>query len=157
MKGNEALIQKLNDLLARELTAINQYVVEAELHENWGYEKLHGLERKRSIVEMKHAERLIERIVFLDGHPIVSRLEDIRIGQDVPAIVESDLNLELDAVRRYNEAIKLAVDVADNSTRDLLQGILDDEIDHVDELETQRDQIAQMGLQNFLTTVTAKE
>lgn len=157
MKGNDALIDKLNDLLARELTAINQYMVEAEMQENWDYQKLYKLEWERSMKEMKHAEWLIERILFLDGKPIVSRLEEIRIGQDVPEIIESDLSLEYDAIRRYNDAIKLATEVADNSTKTLLEKILNDEIQHVDELEAQRDQISQMGLQNYLTTVTAED
>lgn len=156
MKGNEALIEKLNGLLASELTAINQYMVHSEMFENWGYGKLHELEFKRAIVEMKHAEKLIERIIFLEGRPIVSRLEDIRIGSDVPKMIDSDLNLEHGAVKQYNEGVKLAGDVADNSTKTVLESILNDEIAHVDELEEQIDQMAQMGLQNYLTTVTGK-
>lgn len=154
MKGNDKLIDALNSLLARELTAINQYMVESEMQENWGYGKLHALEFKRSITEMKHAERLIERILFLDGQPIVNRLEDIRIGSDIPKMIDSDLNLEYDAVRRYNEAVKLAAEVGDNSTKTVLEAILNDEIAHVDELEAQRDQIEQMGIQNFLSIAT---
>jgi bacterioferritin len=156
MKGNDKLIEALNSLLARELTAINQYMVEAEEQDNWGYEKLHADEEKRAMTEMKHAEKLIGRIIFLEGQPVVSKLEDIHIGQDVPQIVTNDLTLEYDAVKRYNDAIKLAGEVADNSTRDLLKDILNDEIEHVNELEAKRDQISQMGVQNFLTTVTQK-
>lgn len=156
MKGNDKLIETLNSLLARELTAISQYMVEAEMQDNWGYEKLHEDQEKRAITEMKHAEKLIGRIIFLEGRPVVSKLEDFHIGQDVEKIVNNDLGLELDAVKRYNDAIKLAGEVHDNSTRDLLEHILNDEIEHVDELEAKRDQIAQMGIQNFLTTVTEK-
>ena len=154
MKGSKPLIDKLNALLAAELTAINQYMVHSEMDENWGYGKLHEIEHKRAIVEMKHAEKLIERIIFLDGRPIVSKLDEIRIGQDVPKMIESDLNLEYGAVKKYNEAVKLAQDVGDNSTKTVLEGILNDEIAHVDELEERLDQISQMGIQNFLTTVT---
>jgi bacterioferritin len=154
MKGNEALIEKLNNLLARELTVVNQYMVEAELEANWGYEKLHEMEEKRARTEMKHAEKLIGRIIFLEGLPIVSKLEDMHIGSEVPKIINNDLAAEYDAVNRYNDAIKLADEVRDGSTRTLLESILNDEIDHVDELEAQRDQITQMGLANFLTTVT---
>jgi bacterioferritin len=156
MKGNDKLIEALNGLLARELTAISQYMVEAEMEDNWGYGKLHEDQEKRAVTEMKHAEKLIGRVIFMEGKPIVSKLEDFHIGQDVPQIVKNDLALELDAVKRYNDAIKLAVAVADNSTREMLESILNDEIEHVDELEAKRDQIAQMGVQNFLTTVTQK-
>jgi len=152
MKGNPELIDKLNGLLARELTAINQYFVEAEMYENWDLAKLSKEERMRAITEMKHAEKLIERIIFLEGHPIVNKLEEIRIGADAPNIIRNDLELEYDAVRRYNEAIEVAQKAADNSTKTLLEGILNDEIDHVDQLEAFQDQIAQMGLPNFLTT-----
>src|SRR5690242_975352 len=126
MKGNDALIESLNNLLAEELTAINQYMVEAEMEENWGYGKLHKGENHRAMVEMKHAEKLIERIIFLDGRPIVSRLEEINIGSDVPKMIDSDLNLEYAAVQRYNAAVKLAGEVGDNSTKTLLESILND-------------------------------
>jgi bacterioferritin len=156
MKGNTKLIEYLNVLLARELTTINQYMVEAEMEANWDYEKLHEDQEKRAVTEMKHAEKLIGRIIFLEGLPIVSKLNDMHIGQDVEKIVVNDLNLEYGTVEKYNEGIKLAVEVADNSTRDMLEDILNDEIAHVDELEAKRDQIAQMGLPNFLTTVTTE-
>jgi bacterioferritin len=156
MKGNKKLIDYLNVLLARELTTINQYMVEAEMEANWDYEKLHKDQEKRAVTEMKHAEKLIGRIIFLEGLPIVSKLNDMHIGRDVEKIVTNDLNLEYGTVEKYNEAIKLAAEVADNSTRDMLEDILNDEIAHVDELEAKRDQIAQMGLPNFLTTVTAE-
>ena len=157
MKGNVEIIAKLNDLLSRELTAVNQYFVATELHENWGYAKLHAEERARAILEMKHAERLIERIIFLEGEPIVSRLGEIRVGRDVPGIVKNDLALEYDAVRQYNEGVELCARANDHATKTLLEGILNDEIEHVDHLEAFQDQINQMGLANFLTTVTEKE
>lgn len=150
MKGNDKLIAELNNLLAEELTAINQYMVHAEMCDNWGYEKLAKQVKARAIVEMKHAEALIERILFLEGKPDVSRLEKIHIGDDIPAQINHDLSAEEGAIKRYNQAIKLAVDVGDNVSRDLLEDILEDENDHLDELEAKRDQIAQMGLQNFL-------
>jgi len=154
MKGNSDVIAKLNDLLSRELTAVNQYFVAAELQENWGYAKLHAEEHSRAIMEMKHAERLIERIIFLEGEPIVSRLGEIRIGRDVPGIFKNDLELEYEAVRVYNEGVDLCARAGDNATKTLLEAILNDEIEHVDHLEAFQDQIAQMGLANFLTTAT---
>jgi len=157
MKGHADVIAKLNDLLSRELAAINQYFVATELHENWGYAKLHAEERARAITEMKHAERLIERIIFLEGEPIVSRLGDIQIGRDVPGIVKNDLAAEYDAVKQYNEGVEIAAREHDNATKTLLESILNDEIGHVDQLEAFQDQIAQMGLANFLSTVTTKE
>lgn len=152
MKGNQQLIDALNDLLAGELTAINQYMVHAEMCEDWGYGKLHENFEKRAITEMKHAEKLIERILFLEGTPIVSHLNDINIGAMVPQQVDNDHALEIDTVRDYNEAIVLAGDVLDYATRDILMGILEDEDQHVDELEELQDQIEQMSLQIFLST-----
>jgi bacterioferritin len=150
MKGNEAIVQKLNDLLAEELTAINQYMVHSEMCENWRYEKLHKNAEKRAFGEMKHAEELIERILFLDGRPIVSKLEEIKIGGDVETQLKNDLALELAADKRYNEAIALARQNGDNVTSDLLEKILKDEEGHIDELEGQLTQIEQVGIQNFL-------
>lgn len=154
MKGNEALLKALNGLLADELTAINQYMVHAEMAENWGYGKLNKAVRGRSIVEMKHAEKLIERILFLEGKPIVSVLNEIHVGADVPKQVTNDLALEMIAVKNYNSAVKLAMEVGDNATKELLEAILKDEDGHVNEIEEQRDQIDQMGIQNFLVTQT---
>ena len=152
MKGNNKLIQELNALLAEELTAINQYMVHAEMCENWGFGKLAKSVKARSVTEMKHAEKLIERIIFLDSQPIVSKLNDIHIGPDVPKQVANDLTAETDAVKHYNSVIKLAVEVADNATKEILDGILNDEDSHVNDLEEKRDEIAMMGLQNFLVT-----
>lgn len=152
MKGNQELIQALNDLLAGELTAVNQYMVHAEMCEDWGYEKLHASFEKRAISEMKHAEMLIGRILFLEGTPIVSNLNEIKIGATVPQQIDNDHAAEIDTVRDYNEAIVLAGQVLDYATRDMLMTILQDEDSHVDELEDLQDQIEQMSLQIFLST-----
>jgi len=154
MKGNVQLITALNGLLADELTAINQYMVHSEMAENWGYGKLKKLVRGRSITEMKHAEKLIERILFLEGRPIVSELNKIAIGADVPAQLANDHAAELTAVKNYNAAVKVATDVGDNATREILEGILKDEDGHVNEIEEKLDQVAQMGIQHFLATQT---
>jgi bacterioferritin len=154
MKGNEKLIHKLDDLLADELTAINQYMVHSEMCANWGYGRLHKSIEKRAVQEMKHAEKLITRILFLEGKPTVSKLKDIHIGADVPKQLESDLGAEAGAVKNYNEGIRLAGEVGDAATQDLLKGILNDEDDHVDWIEEQLDQIAQMGIGVYLSTQT---
>lgn len=151
MKGNKKITECLNALLADELTAINQYMVHSEMCANWGYERLHEAIEKRAITEMKHAEKLIERILFLEGTPIVSKLNEIKIGSDVKAQFENDLDAEYMAVKAYNEGIALAVEVGDNGTRALLESILSDEEHHIDWLEAQLDQIRQMGIQNYLT------
>jgi bacterioferritin len=152
MKGNEKLLKTLNGLLADELTAINQYMVHAEMCESWGYAKLHELIQARAITEMKHAEKLIGRILFLEGTPVVSKLSDIHIGDDVSKMMANDLAAEMRAIKAYNAAIKLATEVADNATKEILDGILGDEDGHVDEIEEQRDQIEQMGLAIYLST-----
>jgi bacterioferritin len=154
MKGNQQLVKKLNDLLREELTAINQYMVHSGMYANWGYERLHKSVEKRAIQEMKHAERLIGRIIFLDGAPTVSEMNPIRIGQDVPKQIQNDLDAEMGAVHSYNEAIRLAAEVGDGATKELLDHILTDEDEHVDWLEEQLDQIAQMGLPMYLSTQT---
>lgn len=150
MKGNGQLLQTLNGLLADELAAINQYMVHAEMVENWGYGKLNKMIRARAITEMKHAERLIERMLFLEGIPTVDKLSAIHIGSDVPKQFDNDLAAEMGAIRSYNAAIKLAQDVADNATKEILESILKDEDGHVDEIEAQQDQIKQMGLPQYL-------
>jgi len=150
MKGNEKVIEKLNFLLADELTAINQYMVHSEMCSNWGYGKLHQAIEKRAVDEMKHAEKLIERIIFFDGRPIVSQLNKITIGQDVEAQFKNDWAAENDAIKHYNDGIKLAAEAGDNGTREILESILKDEEDHIDWLEAQLDQIKQMGIQNYL-------
>jgi bacterioferritin len=143
-------MQTLNGLLAGELTAINQYVVHAEMAENWGYGKLKKSVRARSMTEMKHAEKLIARILFLEGIPIVGELNKINIGADVPQQCANDLASEMATVANYNSAVKLAMDVGDNATREILEGILKDEDRHVNEIEEKLDQIKQMGVQHFL-------
>jgi len=150
MKGNEQIISHLNTRLAEELTAINQYFVHAEMCEGWGYNRLHEMIFKRSIQEMKHAEKLIARILFLDGIPIVSELNKIHIGGEVPKMHGNDHAAESAAIRGYNESIRLAVEVGDNGTRELLESILKEEEEHIDLIETQIDQIAQLGAQNYL-------
>lgn len=152
MKGSQKLIDTLNALLADELAAINQYVVHAEMCEDWGYGKLHEKFEKRAITEMKHAEKLIGRILFLGGTPIVTKLSSIHIGSDVPKQIEYDHAAEAGAIKAYNDAITLAAEERDNATRDMLMEILNDEDSHIDELEEMQDQIEQMGLQMFLST-----
>jgi bacterioferritin len=150
MKGNEKILETLNELLADELTAINQYMVQSEMCADWGYEKLHEAIEKRAIDEMKHAEKLIGRIIFLEGRPVVSNLNKINIGATVDAQHKNDHEAEEMAIKAYNEGIKLAVEVGDNGTRDLLEEILEDEEAHIDWIEAQQDQIEQMGLQVYL-------
>ncbi len=154
MKGNEKVLTVLNQLLADELTAINQYMVHSEMCENWGYKKLHMEIRKQAMDEMHHAEWLIERIIFFEGAPTVSKLNRIRIGKTVSEMIDCDNSDELDAVRSYNEAIKLARSVDDQGTVDLLTKILKMEEGHLDWDEMQRAQIEQMGMENYLADQT---
>lgn len=150
MKGNERIIERLNARLADELTAINQYIVHSEMCANWGYERLHEAIEKRAIEEMKHAEMLIARILFLEGRPIVSELNPMHIGANVEAQHKADWQAEHDAIQEYNADIRLAVELGDNGTRELFESILTDEEDHIDWIEAQLDQIEQMGIQNYL-------
>jgi bacterioferritin len=152
MKGEIKLIQTLNALLADELSAINQYIVHSEMCANWGYGKLHDHFEKRAIDEMKHAEKLIARILFLEGRPIVSELKGINIGQEIPRQFENDHAAELKAIQAYNVAIQLAGEVNDFATRELLESILNDEDRHIDAIEALQDQISHMTLPLFLTT-----
>ena len=154
MKSDEKLLAVLNQLLADELTAINQYMVHSEMCANWGYGKLHQAIEKQAFDEMHHAEWLIQRILFLDGTPIVSQLNPMRIGKNVPEIIDNDLNAELEAVPAYNAGIRLARELNDQSTADLLTTILKMEEGHVDWAENQQAQIEQMGLSNYLTNQT---
>jgi bacterioferritin len=150
MKGNDKLIATLNALLADELTAINQYMVHSEMCANWGYEELHEVIEKRAITEMKHAEMEIGRIIFLESRPVVSQLNPLHIGATVLDQLKADLAAEQGAVQGYNEGVRLAVEVGDNGTRAMLESILKDEEDHLDWLETQLDQIEQIGIQIYL-------
>ena len=154
MKGNDKVIQRLNARLSDELTAINQYMVHSEMCDNWGYDRLHKLVEKRAVEEMKHAEKLISRTLFLEGRPVVSTLNKISIGAGVDKQLANDLAAEKDAVKSYNEDIAFAVEIGDNGTRELLESILKDEENHADWIEAQLDQIQQMGLQNYLATQT---
>jgi bacterioferritin len=150
MKGNPKVIAELNKALREELTAINQYFLHAEMCENWGYHKLSEYIKKQSIGEMKHAESLMERILFLDGTPSMQPL-DVKIGSTVKAMIESDLALELSAVKQYNHAVAVAVDENDNGSRELFEILLKDEEEHVDFLEAQMQQIKDMGYERYLS------
>ena len=150
MKGNEKIIAVLNDFLADELTAISQYMVHSEMCANWGYDKLHQAVEKRAIGEMKHAEKLIGRILFLEGQPVVSHLNKMEIGATVEAQLKHDLEAEAGAIKAYNDGIRLCLEVGDGGSRELIEDNLEDEEQHLDWLETQLDQINQMGLQNYL-------
>ena len=152
MKGNDKLVTVLNQLLADELTAISQYMVHSEMCDNWGYDKLHKTIEARAIAEMKHAERLIGRILFLEGLPVVSDLRQLMIGADIPKMFASDHKFEEGAIKSYNEGIILAGNLKDYATREILESILKDEDGHVNGIEEIQDQISQMGLQIFLTT-----
>ncbi len=152
MKGDPKLIATLNSLLSDELTAINQYMVHSEMSANWGYGKLHEHFEKRAITEMKHAEKLIGRILFLEGIPIVSDLKKIHIGSEIPKQLDYDHAAEEGAIKAYNAAIKLAGELNDFATREVLQNILNDEDAHIDGIEELQDEIAQMTLPVFLTT-----
>ncbi len=150
MKGNEKLLATLNELLSEELTAISQYMVHSEMCDNWGYAKLHKAIEKQAVDEMKHAEWLIGRILFLEGSPTMSKLNQIKIGVDIPAMLSNDSNGEQTAVQLYNKAITQAREVSDAGTADLLTKILLMEEGHGDWLEQQRDQIKQIGVENYL-------
>ena len=150
MKGNEELLHVLNSLLADELTVINQYMVQSEMCANWGFSKLHNAIRKQAMDEMHHAEWLIERILFFEGTPSVSNLNPMKIGKTVSEMISNDDETELKVVSEYNAAIKLARDIGDQGTVDLLTKILKEEEGHVDWAEIQRAQINQMGIENYL-------
>lgn len=155
MKGNEKLLVVLNQLLADELTAINQYMVHSEMCDNWGYGKLHKAIEGQAVDEMHHAEWLIRRILFLQGTPTVSNLNAIHIGSTIVDIISGDEEAEVAAVAAYNNAIALAREVRDQATADLLTKILAMEEGHVEWAEVQRAQIEQMGLQGYLANQAA--
>jgi bacterioferritin len=150
VKGDPKVIAVLNEVLKAELTAINQYFLHAEMCENWGYEKLAKHTRKESIEEMQHAEKLMEHILYLDGTPNMSDYFKINIGPNVKAQLENDLHVEYDAVKRLNEGIETCVKAHDNGSRELLEGILTDEEEHIDWLEAQLHSISEMGIENYL-------
>jgi bacterioferritin len=151
MKGKPKVVAELNLALKEELTAINQYFLHAEMCENWGYQKLGEFIKKQSIDEMKHAETLIERILFLDATPNMTELMQLDIGQNVKAQLESDLRLEVSAVAQYNRAVTIAREEGDNTSRELFEKILKDEEEHVDWLEAQLHMIKEMGYERYLS------
>jgi bacterioferritin len=150
MKGNAEILDLLNEALSEELTAINQYFLHGEMCENWGYKKQSAASKKQAIDEMKHAEDLIERILFLEGKPNLSKYQNLTIGQNVPDMVANDLKLELAAVALYNKIIDTATKKNDQGTAELLKKILREEEAHVDGLEEMKDQIRDMGVQIYL-------
>src|ERR1035438_7380743 len=155
MKGNPKVIEQLNHALREELTAINQYFIHAEMCENWGYDRLAKQIKMRSIAEMKHAESLIERVLFLDGAPSMEPLA-LSIGKNVKEMAESDLESEIEAIALYNEAARVAAEENDNGSRDLFIRLLKAEEEHMDELEIELHQIAELGYERYLTTQTSE-
>jgi bacterioferritin len=150
MQGNPKVIEVLNQGLTIELTAINQYFCQSKLCKNWGYHKLAKKHYAEALGEMKHAEQLIDRIIFLEGIPEIARYDVIRVGTDVKEQFENDLALEKHGVDHYNQAIDVCAGLKDAGSRELLEHILVDSEEHVDWLETQLDLIAALGLQNYL-------
>jgi bacterioferritin len=150
VKGDPKVLKVLNEVLKAELTAINQYFLHAEMCENWGYEKLAKHTRKESIEEMQHAEKLMERILMLDGSPNMSDYFKINIGQSVKQQFQHDVNLEYEAVKRLNAGIATCVQQGDNASRELLEKILVDEEHHIDWLEAQLHAAGEMGMENYL-------
>jgi bacterioferritin len=150
MKGNAGVIAQLNMALREELSAINQYFLHAEMQHSWGYHKLGAYIKKQSIDEMKHAEKLIERILFLDATPKMEYLE-LNVGQSVKAQLDADLKLEINAVQMYNHAIRVSRDAGDDASRELFSFLLKDEEMHVDWLEAQVHQIKEMGYERYLS------
>ncbi|MEM9531554.1 MAG: bacterioferritin [Pseudomonadota bacterium] len=157
MKGDAKAIEHLNKVLYNELIAINQYFLHSRMFNDWGLKRLGDYEYHESIDEMKHADRLVERILFLDGLPNLQNLGKLRIGEDVPEALQCDLDLEMDAIPDLREGIVYCESIKDFVTRDLLQDILDSEEEHVDWLETQLKLIDQVGLQNYLQTQIGAE
>ena len=157
MKGNPKVIALLNDALKEELSAINQYFLHAEMCENWNYSKLGDYIKKQSIDEMKHAEELIERILFLDGTPNMTETLKIVVGQNVREQLENDLKLEIGAVAMYNRSAAIAREEGDNASRALFEKLLKDEEDHVDWLEAQLHQIKEIGYERYLSQQIREE
>ena len=157
MKGKPAVLDVLSDALKEELGAINQYFLHSEMCENWGYDRLSELIKKQAIGEMKHAEILIERILFLEGLPNMADLPKLNIGKEVKQQLENDLALEVSAVADYNQAVATCQKAGDNATADMLKEILKDEEEHVDFLETQLSLIKDLGLENYLIEQMGEE
>ena len=156
MRGNDKVIAELNEALREELTAISQYFLHAEMCHNWGYHRIGSYIRKQSIDEMKHAEELIERILFLDGTPTMELLT-LNVGGNVRAQIEADLALEVNAVAMYNKAVRVSREEGDDQSRELFSKLLKDEEEHVDWLEAQLHQIREMGYERYLTLQTGGE
>jgi bacterioferritin len=150
MKGSEEVIQVLQDVLCAELTAINQYFIHARMCENWGYKKLAAHTREESIEEMRHAQQIIDRILYFDGAPNMQKYMKINVGKTVPEQLRSDLEVEYQAVPRLNKGIEVARGLGDNGTRTLLEAILKDEEEHVDWLEAQLGIVKEIGVENYL-------
>ena len=150
MKSNDEVIQVLQDVLSAELTAVNQYFIHARMNENWGYKKLSAYIRKESIEEMRHAQDVIDRILYFDGAPNMQKYLKINVGRTVPEQFQNDLEVEYQAVPRLNKGIELARAQGDNGTRSLLETILKDEEAHVDWLEAQLGIIKEIGVENYL-------
>jgi bacterioferritin len=150
MRGDAEVVDALNEILTSELTAINQYFIHYKMCENWGYKRLAKKKREESIEEMKHADQIIERILFFDGVPNMQRLNPVRVGETVPEQFQVDLALEYDAVTRFNAGIAACAAAGDNTTRALLERILVSEEDHIDWLETQQETIRQIGIVQYL-------
>ena len=150
MKGNAKVLESLQQALREELMAINEYFLHAEMCENWKYERLASVTKKHSKEEMKHAEALIERILFLDGSPNLAEPMKLTVGRNVKEQLQNDLKLEIDAVALYNRAIRVAREEGDNASRELFERLLKDEEDHVDFLEAQLHTIKDMGIANYL-------
>lgn len=157
MKGDKQIIDLLNDVLTAELTAINQYFVHAKMMKNWGYDRLAHKEREESIDEMKHADAVLDRILFLEGIPNMQRLNKVNVGENVPEMLKLDLQEEYKAVKRLNDGIKLCRDLGDNGTEDLLMKILVSEEEHIDWLEAQAELMRQVGEANYLAQQIKKE
>jgi bacterioferritin len=151
MKGDPKVVTLLNEVLTAELTAINQYFLHAELCKHWGFDRLASRARKESIEEMKHAEKVIHRILFLDGLPNLQRLGTVKVGQTVPEQLKADLETEVEAVQRLNTGIEYCRTVSDTGTRELLEHILVEEEEHIDWIETQQESIKLVGEQNYLS------
>ena len=151
MQGDAAIIELLNEVLTAELTAINQYFIHAKMCDNWGYHRLAEHGRNESIDEMRHAEALIERLLYFDGVPNMMRLFPVRVGETVPEQFQLDLELEYEAVKGFNAGIAQCVAGGDNTTRAMLEKILVSEEDHIDWIETQQETIRQIGEANYLS------
>ena len=150
MRADDDIIEILNEVLTAELTAINQYFIHAKMCDNWGYERLGSKIREESIDEMRHAEKIVDRILYFDGMPNMQRLFPLKVGETVAEQFRNDLDVEIAAIERLNRGVALAVERTDNGSRELLAGILVDEEQHADWLETQLAAIAQLGEANYL-------